>query len=190
MRQLWRTTALVGLVVPALALGVTSTAMAAEITDPTGDVTDAANAALTAPQADITTVDVKRVAADLELRYRTATPTDPLTDANWDSGLTYAVYLLDTNKDGKEDYSVDYGMLEGAIYTEVRKLDGSEDPPVSCKGVGSFVDNVATAKVPLSCFGDAKDMAFFLKVSYDTDVTAETPKVAYDFAPNSGWAQV
>lgn len=190
MRHLWRTTALVGLVVPALALGVASTAMAAEIADPTGDVTDAANATLAAPRADITMVDVKRVDADLELRYRTATPTDPLTDVNWDSGLTYAVYLLDTDKDGKEDHSVEYGMLEGAIYTEVRKLDGSENPPVSCKGAGGFIDNVATAKVPLSCFGDVKDMAFVLKVAYDTDVTAETPKVAYDFAPNTGWAQV
>lgn len=189
MRNSLRRAALLGLLVPALGFGLQSTAFASEISDPTLDVVDDDGMSLIAPAADITSVDVSKFADRLEMRYRVqGFAGDPLTDKNWTSDETYATFDLDTTKDGEADYSAEYGVLDGRLYVDVRKIDGSEEPPVICKGEPGYLNNTVSAIVPLSCLGNPRDIAFQLSVVYDTDAASESSKVAYDYAPDDEMA--
>ncbi|GGK39136.1 hypothetical protein GCM10010124_34950 [Pilimelia terevasa] len=180
---------------PALGVGLLAPAHAAPtlrtaITDPAGDVTDDEDTAVTAPYADIVSADGRRIGDKLELRYTTAQALSPLHDPNWDSEDTHTDFTLDTDNDGKEDFTVAYGLADGALYAEVTKADDHDDPPVLCTGTATYTNNAHVATVPLSCLGNPARAGYQVDTSYDLDAQDDDSPTGSDAAPEAGFADI
>ncbi|GGK02785.1 hypothetical protein GCM10010123_35950 [Pilimelia anulata] len=162
----------------------------ASATDPGADVYDDNDELTDAPYADIVSIDALRSATKLELRYATRKPLDPTKDPNWVSDSSYTDVLLETTGDDKEDFDVEYGVLDGGLYVDVYRVDTQEEPPVLCTGEAEFSENTHVATVPLDCLGDPDAIGYRVETVYDQEADAEDSLAAYDAAPDAGFVTV
>lgn len=191
-RMLLRRAALTGAIVSTLSLipGAGGLAHAApSITDPGGDTTDDNDRRLDAPRADITAADAARVGGNFVFRYTVADAVNPLSDPNWGSDDTWTDFMLDVDGNGQTDFEVEYGVDDGALYVEVRKEDGSDDPPLVCEGTAGFEGGYYVATVPGACIGNPAGLGYRVETVYDTTPAGEDGSpIAYDNAPDDGYA--
>jgi hypothetical protein len=162
---------------------------ASSITDRQGDTTDDYDRPLSAPRADITAADAQRAGGNVVFRSTTAEAVNPLSDPNWSSGDSWMSFMLDVNGDGKSDFDVEYGVEKGVLYVDVYKEDGSDEPPIVCRGTPGFDGGYYVATVAARCLGNPIVIGFRAENAYDTNATGEDGSpIAYDSAPDSGFA--
>lgn len=187
---------LAGLLVPTMGLtsawatdgGRFRATAANSITDPAGDTLDGDDQPVAAPRGDVVGASGESGGGNHVFRYSAADTVDPLADPNWSSGDTFADFMLDTNGDGAEDYDVEYGVSEGALYVEVYPVTEAESAPVLCTGTGTFEAGQYTATVPASCIGSPAAVGYRVETVYDTNPGDDNAPIAYDLAPDSGFA--
>lgn len=191
-----RRAGLVALVIPVLGLAPAwatdgprfRASAASAITDPPGDTTDNDDKPIASPPADVVSASAEQAGGNLVLKYGAAGATDPTADPNWASEDSFTDFMLDTNGDGTEDFDVEYGLDEGKLYAEVYKIDGSDDPPFLCDGTATFEGGTYVVSVPLSCLGGAPAFGYRVETSYDLDPADAESNIAYDLAPDTGFA--
>jgi hypothetical protein len=145
------------------------------------------------PRADIT-----RSCAVLDdgisVAVELAVGTDPLTDDNWRSRLTYVDWYFDTNNDGRADFSVELRLDEqGQLWAPwfVRNAQDGYDRDSSCDGTPFYEDRLYLVGVESHCFGNAEQIWVRAFMDYDSDrheSSHDAAPVYRDVAPDSGFA--
>jgi len=159
------------------------------VTDRLADVVDLHAVPVTVPRADITGASVEYAPGWIRLEMTVFNATDPVKDPHWASDNTFAVWTLDTNADGKPDYLVEYGNVDGQLYGDVfRPGDGADDPSLceadSVTHSGSAAGGVFTMEVDPFCLGRPSAIAYTVGISYD----AGGGLVGTDIVPDTGFA--
>jgi len=121
---------------------------------------------------------------------RTAKFTDPLKDPNWASDSTYVSWALDTNGDSKPDYTVEYGVQDGQLYSSVFRAAAADDAPELCDTEQTLVSpaGVYGVRIDPACIGRPSAVAWSVEVSYDTNPTDDAAPATDDVAPDHGSA--
>lgn len=157
------------------------------LSDPVGDPFDGDDPR-PEPRGDIVASTAEYQADRIVFTLKLTENSDPRTDPNWTSDLTFATWELDTTGDAKVDYAVQYAWDQGELYAIVTQPNQSGSAPPLCQAsaVGFTPDSQYAAVIDPACIGKPASFAYRATTSYDTNVSDENAAFVTDAVPDKG----
>jgi hypothetical protein len=161
------------------------------VTDGAADVLNTDTAAVfDNPRADITQASVEFAPGWIRMKVQVKNPTDPLKDPAW-SDKSDAEWALDTNRDGKPDYSVEFRTEEGELFGAVFDMNKPEDKSLCDADSASFSpEDGYTLVIDPKCIGNPKSLGYSVAMFFDTNPKDENAPMATDRVPDQGFKEV
>jgi hypothetical protein len=161
------------------------------VTDPVGDAVDmVTNAVGGNDRADITSASVEWAPGWIRMKVQVKTLTDPLKDPAW-SDMSDAEWALDTNLDGKEDYSVEFATSKGELYGAVFDATKPNDKSKCDADSASYSPQDGyTLVIDPACIGNPKAMGFAVAMFFDTNPKDDKNPMASDRVPDQGFVPI
>ena len=142
------------------------------------------------PRADITEASVEYAPGWIRMKVQVKNPTDPLKDPAW-SDLSDAEWALDTTKDGKPDYSIEFGSDGGELYGAVFDMNKPDDKSLCDADSAAFSPQDGyTLVVDPKCIGNPKSLGYSVAIFFHTDPKNENAPMATDRVPDQGFKDV
>jgi hypothetical protein len=158
------------------------------VTDGVGDVVNTlAPGVLDNPRADISGASVEYAPGWIRMKVQVKTPTDPLQDKAW-SDRSDAEWALDTNNDGRPDYTVEFATDKGQLYGAV--FDATKPDTKSLCDADSASFSPAdgyTVVIDPKCIGNPKTLGYAVAIFFVTDPKDDKAPIATDRVPDEGF---
>jgi hypothetical protein len=161
------------------------------VTDPVGDAFDMVTNALGgSDRADITGASVEWAPGWIRMKVQVKNPTDPLKDPAW-SDKSDAEWALDTNGDGKEDYTVEFATSNGELYGAVFDATKPDDKSKCDADSASYsAQDGYTLVIDPACIGNPKSLGFAVAMFFDTNPKDDKNPMATDRVPDQGFVPI
>jgi len=138
------------------------------------------------PRADITQASLEYAPGWIRMKVQVKTPTDPLKDPAW-SDRSDAEWALDTNGDGKPDYTVEFATAKGELYGAVFDVTKPDDKSLCDADSASFsAQDGYTLVIDPKCIGNPPSLGYSVAIFFDTNPKDDNADVASDVAPAGG----
>lgn len=142
------------------------------------------------PRADITDASVEFAPGWIRMKVQVKNPTDPVKDPAW-SDQSDAEWALDTNNDGRPDFSAEFATDNGELYGAVFDMNKPEDKSLCDADSASFSPQEGyTLVIDPKCIGNPKSLGYSVAVFFHTDPKNENAPMASDRVPDEGFKQV
>jgi hypothetical protein len=161
------------------------------VTDGAGDVLNTATSAVfDQPRADISQASVEYAPGWIRMKMQVKAPTDPVKDSAW-SDRTDTEWALDTNADGKPEYTVEFATDNGQLYGAVFDVNKPDDKSLCDADSASFSpeDGYALVIDP-KCIGNPKALGYSVAIFFDTNPKDDNAPMATDRVPDQGFKEV
>jgi hypothetical protein len=142
------------------------------------------------PRADITGASVEYAPGWIRMKVQVKNPIDPVKDQAW-SDRSDAEWALDTNNDGKPDFTAEFGTDNGELYGAVFDVNKPEDKSLcDADSAGFTPEDGYTLVIDPKCIGNPDNVGYSVAVFIDTDPTKDDAPMATDRVPDQGFKQV
>ena len=142
------------------------------------------------PRADITGASVEYAPGWIRMKVQVKNPTDPVKDPAW-SDRSDAEWALDTNNDGKPDFTVEFATDKGELYGAVFDVTKPDDKSLCDADSASFSpEDGYTLVIDPKCIGNPKSMGYSVAMFIDTDKSKDDAPMASDRVPDQGFQMV
>lgn len=161
------------------------------VADGAADVlnTDTAAAAEN-PRADITGASLEYAPGWIRMKVQVKQPTDPLKDSAW-SDRSDAEWALDTNADGKPDYTAEFATAGGELYGAVFDVNKPDDKSLcDADSAGFTPEDGYTLVIDPKCIGNPKSLGYSVAIFFDTNPKDDKAPLTTDRAPDQGFKEV
>jgi hypothetical protein len=161
------------------------------VSDPVGDVLNSAAAGLfDNGRADITQASLEYAPGWIRMKVQVKNLTDPLKDSAW-SDKSDVEWALDTNSDGKPDYTVEFATDKGELYGAVFDATKPDDKSVcDADSASASPQDGYTLVIDPKCVGNPKSIGFAVATFIDTNPKDDKAPMASDRAPDQGFVAV
>ena len=147
-------------------------------------------AAVDNPRADITQASLEYAPGWLRMKLQVKTPTDPLKDSAW-SDRSDVEWALDTNADGKPDYTAEFATDKGEVYGAVFDVNKPDDKSLcDADSAGFSPEDGYTLVIDPKCIGNPKSLGYSVAIFFDTNPKDDKAPMATDRAPDQGFKEV
>jgi hypothetical protein len=120
------------------------------------------------PRADITQASVEYAPGWIRMKVQVKNPADPIKDPAW-SDRSDAEWALDTNNDGKPDFSVEFATDNGELYGAVFDMTKPDDKSLCDADSASFSPQDGyTLVIDPKCIGNPKTLGYSVAMFFDT----------------------
>jgi len=159
-----------------------------KVADNVGDAVDLATSGLTgSDRADITGASVEWAGGWIRMKVQVKNPTDPLKDPAW-SDKSDAEWSLDTNGDGKEDYTVEFATDKGELYGAVFDATKPDDKSKCDADSASYSPQDGyTLVIDPACIGNPTTLGYAVAMFFDTNPKDDKDPMATDRVPDQGF---
>ena len=142
------------------------------------------------PRADITEASLEYAPGWIRMKVQVKNPTDPLKDSAW-SDRSDAEWALDTNNDGRPEFTAEFATDKGELYGAVFDVAKPDDKSLCEADSASFSpqDGYVLVIDP-KCIGNPKALGYSVAVFFDTNAKDEKAPMATDRAPDQGFKAV
>ena len=161
------------------------------VADGAADVlnTDTA-AAFDNPRADITEATLEYAPGWIRMKVQVKTPTDPLKDPAW-SDRSDVEWAIDTNADGKADYTAEFATEKGEVYGAVFDVNKPDDKSLcDADSAGFTPEDGYTLVIDPKCIGNPKTLGYSVAIFFDTNPKDDKAPMATDRVPDQGFKEV
>jgi hypothetical protein len=142
------------------------------------------------PRADITQASVEYAPGWIRLKVQVKAPTDPVKDSAW-SDRSDAEWALDTNGDGKPEYTVEFAGDKGELYGAVFDVNKPDDKSLCDADSATFTPQDGyTLVIDPKCIGNPKSLGYSVGMFFATDAKNDNSPMATDRAPDQGFKVV
>jgi hypothetical protein len=142
------------------------------------------------PRADITQASAEYAPGWIRLKVQVKNPTDPVKDPAW-SDRSDAEWALDTNGDGKPEYTVEFASDKGELYGAVFDVNKPDDKSLCDADSASFTPQDGyTLVIDPKCIGNPKSLGYSVGMFFATDAKNDNSPMATDRAPDQGFKVV
>jgi hypothetical protein len=142
------------------------------------------------PRADITEASFEYASGWIRMKVQVKNPTDPVKDPAW-SDRSDAEWALDTNKDGRPDYTVEFASDKGELYGAVFDIAKPEDKSLcDADSAGFSPQDGYTLVIDPKCIGNPPSLGYSVAIFFDTNPKDEKAPMATDRAPDQGFKEV
>jgi hypothetical protein len=147
-------------------------------------------AAVDNPRADITQASLEYAPGWLRMKVQAKTPTDPLKDPAW-SDRSDVEWALDTNADGKPDFTAEFATDNGEVYGAVFDVNKPDDKSLcDADSAGFSPDDGYTLVIDPKCVGNPKTLGYSVAIFFDTNPKDDKAPMATDRVPDQGFQEV
>ena len=159
------------------------------VTDSAGDVVDSDGAKLKDARGDILQATADYKADSIQFEVRIAQFTDPVKDPNWTSDSTYLLWMLDTDGDAEGDFTIEYGIQNGRLYSAAFRLGAPDNATALCDAASVQTDPSGFYRLRLDpgCIGRPDSFGWSVEASYDTNARSDDAPATEDLLPNEGF---
>jgi hypothetical protein len=155
--------------------------------DPTGDTfVDGTQDPLTEARADIVRTGASYAPGAITFAMQVKQPNDPRQDERWAGDSTFAVWAVDTNRDGTPDYEIQFTSDGSGLGGSVERAGDEVSPSVCEASAAGYGADGYTVTVDPACLGNPKSFSYRATIYYDTNPQDENSNVASDVTPNGG----
>jgi hypothetical protein len=161
------------------------------VADGAADVlnTDTA-AAFDNPRADITAASLEYAPGWIRMKVQVKQPTDPLKDEAW-SDKSDAEWALDTNADGKPEFTAEFATADKELYGAVFDVNKPDDKSLCDADSASFSpEDGYVLVIDPKCIGNPKTLGYSVAIFFDTNPKDEKAPMATDRTPDQGFKEV
>jgi hypothetical protein len=142
------------------------------------------------PRADITLASLEYAPGWIRMKVQVKQPTDPVKDPAW-SDQSDAEWALDTNQDGRPDFSVEFATDSGETYGAVFDMSKPDDKSLCDADSASFSPQDGyTLVIDPKCIGNPKSVGYSVAIFFATDAKNENAPMATDRVPDQGFKEV
>jgi hypothetical protein len=142
------------------------------------------------PRADITQASLEYAPGWLRMKVQVKTPTDPLKDPAW-SDRSDAEWAIDTNADGKPDYTAEFATDKGEVYGAVFDVNKPDDKSLcDADSAGFTPEDGYTLVIDPKCIGNPKTLGYSVAIFFDTNPKDDKAPMATDRVPDQGFKEV
>jgi hypothetical protein len=142
------------------------------------------------PRADITGASLEYAPGWIRMRVQVKQPTDPLKDKAW-SDRSDAEWALDTNADGRPEYTVEFATADGELYGAVFDVSKPDDKSLCDADSASFSpEDGYTLVIDPKCIGKPAKVGYSVAIFFDTNPNDENAPMATDRVPDIGFKEV
>ncbi|HVW31405.1 MAG TPA: hypothetical protein VHL53_02595, partial [Acidimicrobiia bacterium] len=161
------------------------------VTDGVADVLNTVtNAVFGNDAADITAASVEYAPGWIRMKVNLKAAMDPIKDKAW-SDNSDIEWSLDTNNDGKEDYTVEFATNKGELYGAVFDSTKPDDSSVCDADSASYSPQDGyTLVFDPKCIGNPRTLGFAVASFIDTNPKDDNAPMATDRAPDQGYKTV
>ena len=161
------------------------------VTDGAADVLNTITSAVfDNPRADITEASVEYAPGWIRMKVQVKTPTDPVKDAAW-SDKSDAEWALDTNNDGKPEFTAEFATDNGELYGAVFDVNKPDEKSVCDADSASFSPQDGyTLVIDPKCLGNPKTLGYSVAIFFDTNPKDDNAPMATDRVPDLGFKEV
>jgi hypothetical protein len=142
------------------------------------------------PRADITGASLEYAPGWIRMKVQVKQPTDPLKDEAW-SDRSDAEWALDTNADGKPDYTAEFATADKEVYGAVFDVNKPDDKSLCDADSASFSPQDGyTLVIDPKCIGNPKSLGYSVAIFFDTNPKDDKAPMATDRTPDQGFKEV
>jgi hypothetical protein len=142
------------------------------------------------PRADITGASLEYAPGWIRMKVQVKQLTDPLKDKAW-SDRSDAEWALDTNADGKPDYTVEFATADGELYGAVFDVSKPDDKSACDADSASFSpEDGYTLVIDPKCIGNPQKLGYSVAIFFDTNPNDDKAPMASDRVPDQGFKEV
>src|SRR5256885_10589215 len=142
------------------------------------------------PRADITQASLEYAPGWIRMKVQVAQPTDPVKDGAW-SDRSDTEWALDTNQDGKPDFTVEFATDNGELYGAVFDVTKPKDKSLCDADSANFSPQDGyTIVIDPKCIGNPKSVGYSVAMFFDTNPKDDNAPMATDRVPEQGFKQV
>jgi len=142
------------------------------------------------PRADITQASVEYAPGWIRMKVQVKAPTDPVKDDAW-SDRSDAEWALDTNGDGKPEYTVEFASDKGELYGAVFDVNKPDDKSLCDADSATFSPQDGyTLVIDPKCIGNPRSLGYSVGMFFATDPKNDNSPMATDRAPDQGFKVV
>jgi hypothetical protein len=142
------------------------------------------------PRADITQASLEYAPGWIRMKVQVKNPTDPLKDPAW-SDQSDAEWALDTNQDGRPDFSAEFATDNGELYGAVFDMSKPNDKSLCDADSATFSPQDGyTLVIDPKCIGNPKSVGYSVAMFFATDPENENAPMATDRVPEQGLKEV
>jgi hypothetical protein len=124
------------------------------------------------------------------MKVQVKTPTDPLRDPAW-SDRSDAEWALDTNGDGKPDFTAEFATDKGEIYGAVFDVNKPDEKSLcDADSAGYTPEDGYTLVIDPKCIGNPKTLGYSVAFFFDTNSKDDKAPMATDRVPDQGFKDV
>jgi len=159
-----------------------------KVVDGVGDIVNGVTGTLfDNGRADITGASVEWAPGWIRMKVQLKTPTDPLKDAAW-SDSDDIEWDLDTNNDGKPDYTVEFATDKGELYGAVFDATKPDDNSVCDADSASFSpEDGYTLVIDPKCIGNPKSVYWAVMSFLSSNPKDANAQMVSDRVPDLGF---
>jgi hypothetical protein len=161
------------------------------VADGAADVLNTATAAVSDnPRADITGASLEYAPGWIRMKVQVKQPTDPLKDQAW-SDRSDAEWALDTNADGKPEYTAEFATADGELYGAVFDVNKPDEKSLcDADSAGFTPEDGYTLVIDPKCIGNPKSLGYSVAIFFDTNPKDDKAPMATDRVPDQGFKEV
>ena len=142
------------------------------------------------PRADITEASLEYAGGWIRMKVQVKNPTDPLKDPAW-SDRSDAEWAIDTNKDGRPDFTAEFASEKGELYGAVFDVAKPDDKSLCDADSAAFSPQDGyTLVIDPKCIGNPKSLGYSVAIFFDTNPKDEQAPMATDRVPDQGFKEV
>jgi hypothetical protein len=142
------------------------------------------------PRADVTEASLEYAPGWIRMKVQVKQPTDPLKDPAW-SDRSDAEWALDTNADGKPEYTVEFATADKELYGAVFDVSKPDDKSLCDADSARFTpEDGYVLVIDPKCIGNPKSLGYSVAIFFDTNPKDEKAPMATDRVPDQGFKEV
>jgi hypothetical protein len=142
------------------------------------------------PRADIVGASLEYAPGWIRMKVQVKQPTDPLKDGAW-SDRSDAEWALDTNADGKPEYTVEFATDSKELYGAVFDVNKPDDKSLcDADSAGFTPEDGYTLVIDPKCIGNPKTVGYSVAIFFDTNPKDDKAPMATDRTPDQGFKEV
>jgi hypothetical protein len=142
------------------------------------------------PRADVTEASLEYAPGWIRMKVKVKQPTDPLKDPAW-SDRSDAEWALDTNADGKPEYTVEFATADKELYGAVFDVSKPDDKSLCDADSASFTpEDGYVLVIDPKCIGNPKSLGYSVAIFFDTNPKDDKAPMATDRVPDQGFKEV
>ena len=142
------------------------------------------------PAADITQASLEYAPGWIRMKVQVKNPIDPIKDPAW-SDRSDAEWALDTNNDGKPDFTAEFATDKKEVYGAVFDVNKPDDKSLCDADSATFTPQDGyTLVIDPKCIGNPKSIGYSVAMFISTDPKNDNAPMASDRVPDQGFKTV